>query len=53
VKRRNSTDAPLKRQTMGREAVVVITNRRLDLGPWEQILYGEYVDRQRKLYTFN
>jgi len=40
-------DAHLKRQIMGREVVVAITNGKLDLGPWEQIFYGEF-DGQRK-----
>lgn len=35
-------DAHLKRQIMGREVVVAITNGRLDFGPWEQIFYGEF-----------
>ncbi len=41
-------DAHLKRQIMGREVVVAITNGRLDLGPWEQIFYGEFDGRRRK-----
>lgn len=40
-------DAHLKRQIMGREVVVAITNGRLDFGPWEQIFYGEF-DGQRE-----
>lgn len=39
-------DAHLKRQVMGREVVVAITNGELDFGPWEQIFYGEF-DGQR------
>jgi secondary thiamine-phosphate synthase enzyme len=35
-------DAHLKRQVMGREVVVAITDGRLDFGPWEQIFYGEF-----------
>ncbi len=35
-------DAHLKRQVMGREVVVAVTNGRLDFGPWEQIFYGEF-----------
>jgi len=35
-------DAHHKRQIMGREVVVAITNGRLDFGPWEQIFYGEF-----------
>ena len=41
-------DAHLKRQVMGREVVVAITNGRLDFGPWEQIYYGEFDGRRRK-----
>lgn len=35
-------DAHLKRQIMGREVVVAVTNGELDFGPWEQIFYGEF-----------
>ena len=41
-------DAHLKRQVMGREVVVAVTAGRLDLGPWEQIFYGEFDGRRRK-----
>ncbi|MCD6412755.1 MAG: YjbQ family protein [Elusimicrobia bacterium] len=41
-------DAHLKRQVMGREVVVAITGGRLDLGPWEQIFYGEFDGRRKK-----
>ena len=41
-------DAHLKRQVMGREVVVAITNGRLDFGPWERIFYGEFDGRRRK-----
>jgi len=41
-------DAHLKRQIMGREVVVAVTAGRLDLGPWEQIFYGEFDGRRRK-----
>lgn len=41
-------DAHLKRQIMGREVVVAITDGRLDFGPWEQIFYGEFDGRRRK-----
>jgi len=41
-------DAHLKRQIMGREVVVAITAGALDLGPWEQIFYGEFDGRRRK-----
>jgi secondary thiamine-phosphate synthase enzyme len=41
-------DAHLKRQIMGREVVVAITDGDLDFGPWEQIFYGEFDGRRRK-----
>ncbi len=41
-------DAHLKRQIMGREVVVAVTDGDLDLGPWEQIFYGEFDGRRRK-----
>jgi len=41
-------DAHLKRQLFGREAVVAITEGRLDFGPWERIFYGEFDGRRRK-----
>jgi secondary thiamine-phosphate synthase enzyme len=41
-------DAHLKRQIMGREVVVAITEGKLDFGPWEQIFYGEFDGRRRK-----
>ncbi len=41
-------DAHIKRQIMGREVIVAITNGRLDFGPWEQIFYGEFDGRRRK-----
>lgn len=41
-------DAHLKRQIMGREVVVAVTNGQLDFGPWEQIFYGEFDGRRRK-----
>ena len=41
-------DAHLKRQIMGREVVVAITQGRLDFGPWEQIFYGEFDGRRPK-----
>ena len=40
--------AHLNRQVMGREVVVAITKGKLDLGPWEQIFYGEFDGRRRK-----
>ncbi len=42
-----NADAHLKRQIMGREVVVAITEGKLDFGPWEQIFYGEF-DGQRE-----
>ncbi|MBF0252909.1 MAG: YjbQ family protein [Candidatus Omnitrophica bacterium] len=41
-------DAHLKRQIMGREVVVAVTDGKLDFGPWEQIYYGEFDGRRRK-----
>jgi len=41
-------DAHLKRQVMGREVVVAITDGKLDFGPWEQIFYGEFDGKRRK-----
>ena len=41
-------DAHLKRQVMGREVVVAITDGQLDFGPWEQIFYGEFDGGRRK-----
>lgn len=41
-------DAHLKRQIMGREVVVAITDGELDFGPWERIFYGEFDGRRRK-----
>ncbi len=41
-------DAHLKRQIMGREVVVAVTNGKLDFGPWEQIFYGEFDGRRKK-----
>jgi secondary thiamine-phosphate synthase enzyme len=41
-------DAHLKRQVMGREVVVAITDGKLDFGTWEQIFYGEFDGRRRK-----
>ena len=43
-----NADAHLKRQVMGREVTVAITNGELDFGPWEQIFYGEFDGRRRK-----
>lgn len=44
----DNADAHMKRQIMGREVVVAITKGKLDLGPWEQIFYGEFDGRRRK-----
>ena len=44
----DNADAHLKRQIMGREAVVAVTRGRLDFGPWEQIFYGEFDGRRDK-----
>ena len=44
----DNADAHLKRQVMGREVVVAVTDGRLDFGPWEQIFYGEFDGRRRK-----
>ena len=41
-------DAHLKRQVMGREVVVAITDGKLDFGPWEQIFYGEFDGKRNK-----
>ena len=41
-------DAHLKRQVMGREVVVAVTDGKLDFGPWEQIFYGEFDGRRDK-----
>jgi secondary thiamine-phosphate synthase enzyme len=44
----DNADAHLKRQIMGREVVVAVTEGKLDFGPWEQIFYGEFDGRRRK-----
>jgi secondary thiamine-phosphate synthase enzyme len=44
----DNADAHLKRQIMGREVVVAITEGKLDFGPWEQIFYGEFDGDRRK-----
>lgn len=41
-------DAHLKRQVMGRDVTVAVTDGRLDFGPWERIFYGEFDGRRRK-----
>lgn len=44
----DNADAHLKRQVMGREAVVAVTEGKLDFGPWEQIFYGEFDGKRNK-----
>ncbi len=44
----DNADAHMKRQVMGREVVVAVTQGKLDFGPWEQIFYGEFDGRRRK-----
>ncbi len=44
----DNADAHLKRQVMGREVVIAITNGQLDFGPWEQIFYGEFDGKRKK-----
>src|SRR5207249_11876090 len=44
----DNADAHLKRQVMGGEVVVAITNGKLDFGPWVQIFYGEFDGRRAK-----
>lgn len=44
----DNADAHMKRQIMGREAVLAVTEGRLDFGPWEQVFYGEFDGRRRK-----
>jgi secondary thiamine-phosphate synthase enzyme len=44
----DNADAHMKRQIMGREVVVAITEGKLDFGPWEQIFYGEFDGRRLK-----
>jgi secondary thiamine-phosphate synthase enzyme len=44
----DNADAHLKRQVMGREVVVAVTDGRLDFGTWEQIFYGEFDGRRKK-----
>lgn len=45
----DNADAHMKRQLMGREVVVAISGGKLDFGPWEQIFYGEFDGKRRKL----
>ena len=44
----DNADAHMKRQIMGREVVVAVTNGEMDFGPWEEIFYGEFDGRRRK-----
>jgi secondary thiamine-phosphate synthase enzyme len=44
----DNADAHLKRQVMGREVVVAVTNGKLDFGPWEQMFYGEFDGGRKK-----
>jgi secondary thiamine-phosphate synthase enzyme len=44
----DNADAHLKRQVMGREVVIAITDGRLDFGPWEQVFYAEFDGRRKK-----
>lgn len=44
----DNADAHLKRTIMGREVVVAVTAGKLDLGPWEQVFYGEFDGKRKK-----
>ncbi len=44
----DNADAHLKRTVMGREVVVAVSGGNLDLGPWEQIFYGEFDGKRKK-----
>lgn len=44
----DNADAHIKRQIMGREVVVAVSQGKLDFGPWEQIFYGEFDGRRKK-----
>ncbi|WP_406696066.1 secondary thiamine-phosphate synthase enzyme YjbQ [Singulisphaera sp. Ch08] len=44
----DNADAHMKRQVMGREVVIAITDGKLDFGPWEQVFYGEFDGRRPK-----
>ena len=46
--REDNADAHLKRQVMGREVVIAITDGNLDFGPWESIFYGEFDGQRNK-----
>jgi secondary thiamine-phosphate synthase enzyme len=44
----DNADAHMKRQIMGREVMIAISDGRLDFGPWEQVFYGEFDGGRRK-----
>ncbi len=44
----DNADAHMKRQIMGREVIVAVTNGELDFGTWEQIFYGEFDGKRKK-----
>jgi len=44
----DNADAHMKRQVMGREVVIAVTDGKLDFGPWEQVFYGEFDGRRAK-----
>ena len=44
----DNADGHLKRQIMGREVVIAVTDGKLDFGPWEQVFYGEFDGRRKK-----
>jgi secondary thiamine-phosphate synthase enzyme len=44
----DNADAHLKRQIMGREVTIAVTDGQLDFGPWEAVFYGEFDGRRRK-----
>lgn len=44
----DNADAHMKRQIMGREVVIAVTEGKLDFGPWEQVFYGEFDGRRPK-----
>ena len=44
----DNADAHLKRTIMGREVVIAVTKGKLDLGPWEQLFYGEFDGIRKK-----
>jgi len=44
----DNADARLKRTIMGREVIAAVTDGKLDLGPWEQIFYGEFDGKRKK-----